>query len=121
MIGTSHWCPRCRTGHQDRCPVSAAERHQDLDRRRGSARKRGYDGAWEAVRAEILEEEPECRRCKAANRLKVAVMVDHIVPLEDGGARLDKDNLQPLCRDCHAVKTAEDLQRRRMGIRGGKS
>ena len=30
-----------------------------------------------------------------------ATETDHIVPLQDGGAKYDDDNLQPLCRTCH--------------------
>jgi 5-methylcytosine-specific restriction protein A len=37
-----------------------------------------------------------------------AQMVDHIVPINKGGAPLDLNNLQSLCNHCHAVKTARD-------------
>ena len=43
-----------------------------------------------------------CRQCGRAGRLEV----DHIVPLEDGGAAYDLDNLQVLDRGCHIRKTA---------------
>ena len=42
----------------------------------------------------------------------MATMVDHIVPIADGGEKLDEDNLQSLCQDCHARKTADDLVKR---------
>lgn len=35
-----------------------------------------------------------------------ATHVDHVVPLERGGARFDEGNLQPLCAPCHSRKTA---------------
>ena len=35
--------------------------------------------------------------------------IDHTIPLEIGG-RDDLDNLQPLCRSCHARKTAQDIK-----------
>jgi 5-methylcytosine-specific restriction protein A len=35
----------------------------------------------------------------------LAVEVDHIVPIREGGARLDANNLQPLCHTCHSRKT----------------
>jgi len=31
--------------------------------------------------------------------------VDHIIPLHQGGAAVDLDNLQTLCRDCHLAKS----------------
>ncbi len=33
-------------------------------------------------------------------------IVDHIVRIEAGGAALDLDNLQTLCKDCHDMKSA---------------
>jgi 5-methylcytosine-specific restriction endonuclease McrA len=38
--------------------------------------------------------------------------VDHRVSLSDGGPRLDRANLQVLCRDCHEHKTHEDRHKR---------
>ena len=38
-----------------------------------------------------------------------------IVPIRDGGARLDDDNLQSLCRACHDKKSAQDVARRAVG------
>lgn len=34
-----------------------------------------------------------------------ATEADHVVPIADGGARLDEANLQPLCKGCHSRKT----------------
>jgi len=83
------------------------------DERRGSSRERGYDARWERVRRMHLASEPLCRMCQQAGRISAAVLVDHITPINDGGARLDDDNLQSLCRRCHDQKTADDVQRRR--------
>lgn len=38
-----------------------------------------------------------------------ATEVDHVVPLEQGGAVFDWSNLQSLCQDCHTDKTRQDL------------
>jgi 5-methylcytosine-specific restriction protein A len=38
-------------------------------------------------------------------------MVDHIVPLRAGGARLEVGNLQALCNRCHNRKTAGDTRK----------
>lgn len=82
------------------------------DERRGSSRARGYDARWERLRRMHLAGEPLCRMCLAQGRVTPAVLVDHIVPVRDGGAVLDDDNLQSLCRVCHDAKTAEDVRRR---------
>jgi len=34
--------------------------------------------------------------------------VDHVRPLSDGGDHYDADNLQALCRSCHARKTCRE-------------
>lgn len=70
------------------------------NRRRPSPAKRGYDQAWRQLRLQHLEEHPHCARCG-----KRAVVVDHKTPIRKGGARLDPNNLQSLCRGCHGRKT----------------
>ena len=62
---------------------------------------------WKRVRRAALERDGyRCRACgKAAGRFEI----DHIVPLEAGGAAYDLDNLQTLCKfPCHAAKTTID-------------
>lgn len=83
---------------------AAASEH---DERRGSSRQRGYDARWDRLRTAHLAGEPLCRMCGLP-----AVLVDHIIPIRDGGERLDENNLQSLCRRCHDVKTAEDVRKR---------
>ena len=64
--------------------------------------------AWRKLRALKLEQEPMCEECLKAGRLTPAQMVDHIVPINKGGASLDIENLQSLCNACHARKSAKD-------------
>jgi 5-methylcytosine-specific restriction protein A len=71
-------------------------------------RQQGYDSEWEDVRATVLREEPFCRFCLAAGRHTAAEHVDHIKPLSQGGARLERSNLRPLCASCHGRRTAID-------------
>ena len=35
--------------------------------------------------------------------------LDHVKPLALGGAAYDEDNVQTLCKPCHAAKTASDI------------
>ena len=63
---------------------------------------------WRKLRALKLEQEPMCEECLKAGRLNPAQMVDHIVPINKGGASLDIENLQSLCNACHARKSAKD-------------
>lgn len=80
---------------------------------RPTCRQRGYDRDWDKLRLAVMQDEPLCRRCNDDGRTVAADLVDHIQPIEDGGERLDRANLQPLCRQCHAVKTGDDVRKRR--------
>ena len=61
---------------------------------------------WKKVRRASIERDGyRCRACgKAAGRFEV----DHIIPLSEGGAAYELDNLQSLCRPCHFDKTTLD-------------
>ena len=56
----------------------------------------------------FLQEHPLCVMCEAKGRVSVAEEVDHIIPLYRGGAD-EWENLQGLCKACHAEKTARDM------------
>lgn len=98
-------CSRCG-------PVRAAA-ELAYDERRGTAAQRGYDGLWQRARRVKLAEQPLCEECLRQGRVRAATLVDHIVPMADGGARLDPDNWQSLCDECHTVKTIQDVAKRR--------
>src|SRR5688572_24601320 len=83
---------RCATHQQ-----THVARHAAADLlRRGSARERGYDTAWEKVREIHLAEHPICQDCEAEGRTNATDLdVDHVVPF-NGKAdplRLDASNL----------------------------
>lgn len=100
-----NYCTACLTLVSD----AEQERRMRHDERRGSARQRGYDWQWQKTRKVVLAQEPVCRMCRNA----LASMVDHIVPIRDGGDRLAYENLQPLCNRCHAKKTTQDISARK--------
>lgn len=61
-----------------------------------------------------------CLHCLSAGKATIASEVDHIIGLAQGGTH-DDANLQSLCHDCHATKTAEDNGKRskpRIGLDG---
>lgn len=65
---------------------------------------------WKELRARFIAEHPRCAMCGAK-----AEIVDHIVPIKDGGPMLDERNLQSLCRSCHGKKSIlEGSRYRRM-------
>jgi 5-methylcytosine-specific restriction enzyme A len=78
-----------------------AEHAREVERRRGSAARRGYDKTWQAIRAAALARQPLCAECGAP-----ATEVHH----RDGrGPRGDNrpSNLVALCRPCHSKATVE--------------
>ncbi len=67
-----------------------------------------YDHAWRKFREQYAAEVPMvCVRCDVALEARL-MHLDHIVPIEQGGARLDKNNVQWLCYRCHNSKTATE-------------
>ena len=73
-------------------------------------RQRFYNSkTWQETRLWVLNNEPLCRSCIKQDRITAAVLVDHIVPLiARPDLRIDRDNLQSLCRECHDIKTAAE-------------
>jgi hypothetical protein len=70
-----------------------------------ATRLRGRAGVEQRKRR--LRSEPLCRECRANGRVTAATSIDHIKPLAFGGTDTD-DNIQALCTDCHAFKTAAE-------------
>ena len=60
--------------------------------------------AWRRLSRIQLRREPLCAECLRAGRITPAEIADHIQPIRDGGARLDSENIQSLCRACHNRK-----------------
>lgn len=103
-------------------PKSHAERMRAVTPRvrddRASAAARGYDARWRKQRSAYLRHNPLCVMCEAHGVTTAATLVDHIVPLADGGTHA-VGNLQSLCVQCHARKTGQDVRQRRATHRGG--
>jgi len=57
---------------------------------------------WRKLRRQVVIEEPVCRICGVAP----TTTADHIVPVDAGGAVLDRSNLQGACGPCNSGKGA---------------
>lgn len=68
---------------------------------------RGYGKAHYRRRAALLAREPLCRTCWAGGIAMAATDMDHIIPKAKGGGD-GWENLEPLCRQCHKTKTADE-------------
>ena len=75
------------------------------------------NAAWRRLRRIYLQENPLCRHCESKGIITPATDIDHIQPInpdnpydtKEGrfGSPLDSANLQPLCHQCHIIKTAK--------------
>lgn len=93
---------------------------QSSDKQYNQARrdnKRDYlafynSATWRELRTQVLlRDNGICQRCGME-----ATLVDHIIPSEDDWAdRLNPDNLESLCKDCHYWKTRRETAKRKRG------
>ncbi|WP_121219738.1 HNH endonuclease [Oceanibaculum indicum] len=73
---------------------------------------------WRALVAQVIKERGrrcEDPACRTPHGPWGRIFGDHIHEIIDGGARLDPTNVMLRCSSCHAVKTAAEARRRRLG------
>lgn len=86
---------------------SRAEADQQSDRRRGSARARGYTTAWDKAAKSHLDRSPVCVYCAIGAwgdepRDEPATLVDHLVPHRgDQGIFWTRADWTSSCAACH--------------------
>jgi len=104
-------CPR--TTRQRYCDEHAPLARRFYDRKRGTTTQRGYDGAWKQLAEQRRQLDAGlCQECLKAGLLRASPLVDHILPIHiRPDWRLEIDNTQVLCTDCHTSKSSEDLAR----------
>ena len=105
-------CMQCGTPTRGtRCPSCAATKaeniHAGVAARKASSTARGYDAAWRALRAAVLDRDGwQCWMCGCALN-KSNATVDHLTPLVvDRSQRLNPQNLRACCRGCNGRKGA---------------
>ncbi len=69
--------------------------------------------AWRKLRSVKLQQQPLCEECLQQGATTPAQMVDHIRPINKGGAALDLKNLQSLCHACHNRKSGRERHPRK--------
>lgn len=60
------------------------------------------------IREAHFKANPLCVMCLKAGHIAVAVELDHVIALTNGGTN-DPENYQGLCLACHEIKTNADL------------
>ena len=68
---------------------------------------------WTQTSKSYRKEHPLCVECAKKGRTKKADVVDHIIPIKEGGLQYDHSNLQSLCHAHHNKKTAQDERNKR--------
>lgn len=97
-------CPNLAT-YRGRCSLHSKQNDRSISR----AGKQTYGKKrWRLVRNAVFGDEPFCRECMKEGRETLATCVDHIIPIQDGGDKYARSNLQPLCDSCHSVKTRQE-------------
>lgn len=66
---------------------------------------------WRNVRDHYWLNNPVCEVCKKNGRATVADVIDHIIPISEGGDLFGENNLQSLCHLHHNQKTVEEQGR----------
>lgn len=77
----------------------------------GRYRERGQRKAYGTRRWRLRSQAFLVRnpRCSCG---ELAIEVDHVTPVEDGGGMWDEGNWQGMCHRCHSAKTNQDVRRR---------
>jgi len=99
-------CPQCQSLYEQECQCGYGKHGWEADAQRGTRQERGYDAAWQRLRAYKLANNPLCEECEADGKTRPAREVHHIRPFHglSDTLRLDYANLQSLCSECHRRK-----------------
>ena len=65
------------------------------------------------LRDYFIKRNPLCKWCNEEGKTKVADVVDHILPIKQGGSKIDESNLQSLCHHHHNQKSGWDQKRKK--------
>lgn len=100
------WAPPVHGAQRTKARRDARQREYNKTSRRNQS---FYDSpAWRKLRKWFARQNPVCVECRDEGIARTLDVVDHIVPIEQGGARLDPANLQALCNRHHNQKTARE-------------
>jgi 5-methylcytosine-specific restriction endonuclease McrA len=67
-----------------------------------------HTAAWKRAARMFIQDNPLCVKCQESGRLTPAIVTDHIIPKDKCTDPWDQNNWQPLCKQCHSVKSAKD-------------
>ncbi len=65
---------------------------------------------WRAVRLNYIGSNPLCKFCKEKGLVVEGKVVDHIIPIRQGGDEWNEKNFQTLCTSCHNRKSSKEAK-----------
>lgn len=83
------------------------EKNREYNRARPAIHAFYSSSSWRKLREYVKRRSPLCAECLKHGIVTQGVIVDHIVPITEGGAMMDIKNLQVLCSACHNSKHGE--------------
>ena len=104
-------CPNLTSGRYCDAHKKLTDAQYDMRFRDNDARAFYHSREWKHLRQNYLIEHPFCMECWKNGKLTKATVVDHIVPIKQGGVALDESNLQSLCASCHGSKSISEGSR----------
>lgn len=94
--------PEAPRTHKPFSKAAQQRTDREFERKRGSARERGYSSAWDKAAKGHLRNCPLCRYCELHDRVTAAVLVDHLYPHEgDMVLFWRREWWVSSCDDCH--------------------
>ncbi len=81
--------------------------NREYDRNRPERHKIYSTSRWQKLREFKKHRSPLCEECLRHGIVTPMTLVDHIIPIAEGGSPFDVENLQSLCAACHNKKHAE--------------
>ena len=103
-----HSPPRHRPAHLPSVEQTRKQGQKDYNRTKRKNQAFYDSRAWRKLSQWYRKANPLCVKCTDKGFAKRVQIVDHIIPIEDGGESLATSNLQSLCIPCHNTKTASD-------------
>ena len=83
------------------------------ERKPGASNQKFYNSAdWRRTAAQHKASNPLCAICEENGQVTPADVTDHIIPINEGGARFDWQNLQSLCHPHHNQKSGREAHKK---------
>lgn len=93
-----------------RIPSRPWDVRKEHGQQEGRTEKTGFYSTqpWLKLRNAYRLEHPFCEECLKGGKYIPMYIVDHKVPIREGGDPLSWDNLQSLCNSCHNKKSGQE-------------